>query len=204
MEKLPALQVAIGCAAKLRRDSMGTFLSSRRCKLFFEIAYLPFKLYQNECARRPNPLGKWVCFMQGKAISASLQIATSLSLVASVELQICFTRPQCRLIYCSKEAKDRDKDLQGSRDRRQDHFNDTQISKPHVNHCNLFTPEMVQQTLLLSQNLYSWRRVRSTGSPTDKRGWKEEAAGHCFCFVHFFLSSLPRSTWTEFSLHEVL
>lgn len=78
----------------------------------------------------------WVCLMRCRAISASLQIATSLSLGPSVELWLCITRPQCSLISCSKEAKDRDKDLQDSWDRRQDHLNDTQISDPYINHTN--------------------------------------------------------------------
>lgn len=146
--------------------------------------------------------------MRGKKQSAPLfKLPPLLSLVASVELRLCITRPQCRLICCSKGAEDRDKDLQGSRDRRQDHLNGTQISKADINHSNLFAPETVQQTLLLSQNFYSWRRVRSSCGTTLINvavQLKEEAANPSLCFVHFFLSSLPRTAWTKFSLHEVL
>lgn len=55
MENMQAVQVAVQCAAKLRRDRMGTVCSSRHCRFFFQIAYLPFKLYQNEFAWLPDP-----------------------------------------------------------------------------------------------------------------------------------------------------
>lgn len=109
----------------------GNSFQAQTLQIFFQIAYLLFKLYQSKFAWVLCPLESPL--MPSRAISVSVQITT---LAASLSLGLCrfdyITRPQCTLISSSKEAKDRGKGLQGSRDRKQDHLNDTQISKfPH-------------------------------------------------------------------------
>lgn len=116
--------------SQTKEGQHGNSLKVQTLQIFFQIAYLPFQLYQNGFAWLPDPSESLSLL---NVVQSNQYFSSNCHLF---EFGFFSRAAQCGLISCSEEAEDRDKDLQGFWDGRQDHLKDTKISNPYMNHTN--------------------------------------------------------------------